>query len=1005
MRRPRPGRRRGHPGGRGGRASARSTPRYATDGKTPFYLFHRPRRWNPQQGVWMGWERKRGKLAEFNRFVRGGGSGRVLRASWATSSRSAACATSSPSTPTPCSRPTPRRSWSARWPIRSTARSTTRRSGAWCAATASCSRGSASRCRARTARRFAAIHSGHPGVDPYTTAVSDVYQDLYGEGSFTGKGIYDVDAFEQATHGRFPENTLLSHDLIEGSYARAGLATDIIVYDDYPTRYLTYTRRKHRWIRGDWQLLRWLTARVPGPGRPRAQPALAALALEDPRQPAPQHGRDRAARVPRRRLDRASRLAAPLDAARPRRDRRAVARLAAAGDRSGRRSTSPGAPTTRRLATTRSRAPSRSALAIAFLPHQAWVSADAIVRTLWRLFVTRRSLLEWQTASQTERVVSPGPGAAWRTMWPAVALAARAARHGRGRGPPCERCRLLDLPALAGAALPLLVLWAVSPSIAHAAQRARGAARAPAARRRAGRRRCATRCCTGASSTASSPQATHWLAPDNFQEDPEPVVAMRTSPTNIGLQLLATVSAYDLGFITARGHDRAAGARVPLARSGCGGSAATSTTGTTCATCRCSSRRTSRRWTAATWPATSSRCARPASRSPTSRCSTRGPGARSVPPWALADERLREPSPPSEPPTRRSRRPSSAAERRARKAEAAVAGAETLRPRRCWPELAGRSSGPWPTLRAYRPTSDGGRAGRRLDRMVPRAGAGAGRAAHGPGAAAGRRARLAPDRPIRILALRRSTIRGRGDLVARLESWPTARRYMRWMDFRFLFDESRELFAIGYQPASPLARPLVLRPARVRGAARQLHRDRQERRPGRALVPPGPHAHPRRRGDRAGVVERQHVRVPDAGAGHALVPVHRCWTRPTRGRSSGRSPTARSDGVPWGMSESAYNLRDRHLTYQYRAFGVPDLALKRGLGRDLVIAPYASALAVDGRAAARARQSRHAGEEGRARTATASATRSTTPARDPGQRVRGGARPTWRITSACGSSR
>src|SRR5207237_54752 len=116
--------------------------------------------------------------------------------------------------------------------------------------------------------RFAAIRSGHPGVDPYTTAVSDVYQDLYGEGSFTGKGIYDVDAFEQATRGRFPENTLLSHDLIEGNYARAGLATDIEVFDDYPSRYLAYARRKHRWIRGDWQLLRWLGRWVPGPDGP-----------------------------------------------------------------------------------------------------------------------------------------------------------------------------------------------------------------------------------------------------------------------------------------------------------------------------------------------------------------------------------------------------------------------------------------------------------------------------------------------------------------------------------------------------------------------------------------------------------------------------------------------------------------------------------------------------------------------------------------------------------------
>ena len=112
--------------------------------------------------------------------------------------------------------------------------------------------------------RFAAVYSGHPGVDPYTTAVSDVYQDLFGEGTFTGKGIYDVEIFRRATDGRFPDNSLLSHDLLEGTFARAGLVTDVEVFDDYPTRYLTSTRRMHRWIRGDWQLLRWLTSRVPG---------------------------------------------------------------------------------------------------------------------------------------------------------------------------------------------------------------------------------------------------------------------------------------------------------------------------------------------------------------------------------------------------------------------------------------------------------------------------------------------------------------------------------------------------------------------------------------------------------------------------------------------------------------------------------------------------------------------------------------------------------------------
>ena len=164
--------------------------------------------------------------------------GRVLGRRSGTSRCCGRSATSSPSTPTPSSRRRPHRSWSARWPIPSTAPSSMQPARGWCVATASSSPASVSRCPARNRTRFAAIYSGHPGVDPYTTAVSDMYQDLYGEGSFTGKGIYDVDAFERATHGRFPPNTLLSHDLIEGCFARAGLATDIQVYDDYPSSYL-----------------------------------------------------------------------------------------------------------------------------------------------------------------------------------------------------------------------------------------------------------------------------------------------------------------------------------------------------------------------------------------------------------------------------------------------------------------------------------------------------------------------------------------------------------------------------------------------------------------------------------------------------------------------------------------------------------------------------------------------------------------------------------------------
>ena len=140
-----------------------------------------------------------------------------------------------------------------------------------------------------TRSRYARLYGSEPGIDPYTRAVSDVYQDLFHEGSFIGKGIYDVDAFEQALAGRFPENRILSHDLLEGCYARAGLLSDVQVYEEYPARYSADVSRRHRWIRGDWQILRWALASVPGTRRALpTQPALHTLAVEDLRQPSPQ---------------------------------------------------------------------------------------------------------------------------------------------------------------------------------------------------------------------------------------------------------------------------------------------------------------------------------------------------------------------------------------------------------------------------------------------------------------------------------------------------------------------------------------------------------------------------------------------------------------------------------------------------------------------------------------------------------------------------------------------
>ena len=640
--------------------------------------------------------------------------------------------------------------------------------------------------------RFAAIQSGQPGVDPYTTAVSDVYQDLYGEGSFTGKGIYDVDAFERATHGRFPENRLLSHDLIEGSYARAGLVTDITVYDDYPSRYLTYTRRKHRWIRGDWQLLRWLTSRVPGPegternrlsflSRWKILDNLRRSAVEIAQLALLVAGWTLLPGSPLRWTVLAlAAIAAPwivsflLALLRPPFDKSWRAYYAAVGR--------DGVTSAEQLG-----------VAIAFLPHQALVSADAILRTLWRLFVSKRHLLEWQTASQTERGASDKPSVTWRAMWPAVAVAVGIlAIVGMAGG--------FDLSQLV-AVLPFIAVWVASPAIAHAMS-------APTVH---GRRTLSAESRDRALRYAQAHwrffdrfvnAESNWLAPDNFQEDPAPVTAMRTSPTNIGLQLLTTVSACDLGFITVEDMVR----RLELAF-------------------RSLERMRRFRGHFYNW-------------------------------YDLHDLRVLEP--------------------------------------------------------AYISTVDSGNL-----------------AGH-------------------LIAVRQAClgIAAPDPLVERLRAIADrAYDFAVEMDFRFLFDDSRKLFAIGYQQSAHALDPsyydLLASEARLASFVAIAKND----------VPVEHWFHLGRTLTRAA---GETALVSWSGSMFEyLMPTLVMRSFPftvldqTYESAVRRHITFGAErGVPWGVSESAYNLRDRHLTYQYRAFGVPDLALKRGLGRDLVIAPYASALAL-----------------------------------------------------------
>jgi cyclic beta-1,2-glucan synthetase len=233
------------------------------EGRTDrFYLFHRARQWNPGEGLWIGWERKRGKIEEFNRLLRGATDTgfRVHVGDLSVLPNVRYCLTLDSDTRLPrdaakkligiIAHPLNRPHFDARL------RRVTEGYGVL-QPRVSVTMTSA------TGSRFARVYAGHTGVDPYTTAVSDTYQDLFGEGLFTGKGLYDVDTFMAALEGRVPENALLSHDLFEGLYARTALVTDVEVVDDYPSSVLTHARRQHRWVRGDWQILFWLFPVVP----------------------------------------------------------------------------------------------------------------------------------------------------------------------------------------------------------------------------------------------------------------------------------------------------------------------------------------------------------------------------------------------------------------------------------------------------------------------------------------------------------------------------------------------------------------------------------------------------------------------------------------------------------------------------------------------------------------------------------------------------------------------
>ena len=391
--------------------------------------------------------------------------------------------------------------------------------------------------------RYARMYGSDPGIDPYTRAVSDVYQDIFLEGSFIGKGIYEVDAFERALGGRFPENRILSHDLIEGCYARAGLLSDVMVYEEYPSRYSADVSRRHRWIRGDWQLLRWLLPGVPGPDGQRQKNPLSLLSrwkLFD---------NLRRSLVPSALtlllllgwtvlsspwfwtlsvigiIFIPSLISSLLDLLKKPDDLLFGQHLAAVGRSTARRFV-------------------QVVFTLACLPYEAFFSLDAILRTIWRMLVTHKRLLEWSPSGDPDRNSRNsrmgGLAGVCRTMWFAPFLAVAAIVY-----------LALSHPAALVAAAPILFLWFASPFIAWRIS-------LPLARNEARLRpdqiiflQKLSRKTWAFFETFVGPEE-HWLPPDNYQEHPAPVVAHRTSPTNMGLALLANLSAHDFGYISAR---------------------------------------------------------------------------------------------------------------------------------------------------------------------------------------------------------------------------------------------------------------------------------------------------------------------------------------------------------------------------------------------------------------------------------------------------------------------
>ncbi|MGD0483291.1 MAG: glucoamylase family protein [Gemmatimonadales bacterium] len=869
-----------------------------------FHLFHRVRQWNASENSWIGWERKRGKLEEFNRLLRGAkdtsfsvhvGDPAVLPAI-------RYCLTLDSDTQLPLhaarkligiiAHPLNRPRFDPRL------RRVTEGYGILqprVSVTMASAAGSL----------FARVYAGHTGVDPYTTAVSDTYQDLFDEGTYTGKGLYDVDAFMAALEGRVPENALLSHDLFEGLHARAALVTDVEVVDDYPASVLAHARRQHRWARGDWQILFWLFPWVPTRG-----------GLERNRLPAISRWKifDNLRRT----------LVAPATVA-----FLALAWLVLPGNPwawtaavvaaiafplyplalrlgAGPAPQQPFGVFLRILGEDAGTAAVQTLLQITFTAYQAFEMAHAIGLTLVRLVFTQRRLLEWETAAAgAARAAGPGSragallflaGMASSPLIGGVLLAAIAVAR----------------PSRLVAAGPLLALWVAAPLVAYWLSRPVLPERHLLGAEDRRLLRLIARKTWRYFDTLMGVED-HALPPDNLQETPAPVVAHRTSPTNIGMGLLSVLAAHDFGFI--RTPELVERLEATL-----------------------STVEELERFEGHLFNWYDTRTLAPLS---PRYVSTVDSGNLAGALMALA-QGLRQLT--GEPQTA------------ARICEGLADTAELAR--RCLVHLA---DGPAP----YR---DG--AVHLGDEVTSVLGA-----LEGPEEAEEKLARVSGLGPVLAAALAarepddatslpdveaaywtRSLAAGLTaatpepeGTAARLDELASrALALVDGMSFDFLFEWQRQLFALGYRLADAEG------PGRLEASYYDLLAS-EARLASFVAIAKGdvPDSHWFHLGRLLTSVDGVATLLSwNASLFEYLMPLLVMRSYPgTLLDQSCRMAVRRQveygnqQGVPWGISESAFNVVDRHGTYQYKAFGVPGLGLKRGLGDELVVAPYATALA------------------------------------------------------------